>query len=162
MAELLGNPPVTSGPQMFAPHPNLSDEINRNIAQSEIEGGVSLRDLAPASALEIETENRFYTVVNQGRGEVLIWGHPEFCPVPVLVRIAGSNWGGSMLKTAFIGRGMHLEIRHPQYEKPIITSRIREVREIPRGNELLIAAITAEIQRANPVTATAKNTLAHS
>ena len=26
-------------PKLFMPHPNLSDEVNRNIAQSEIEGG---------------------------------------------------------------------------------------------------------------------------
>ena len=32
---------------MFRPHANLGDEINRNIVQSEIEGGVFLSDLQP-------------------------------------------------------------------------------------------------------------------
>lgn len=149
---LIGRHQVACGVQLFLPHPNLSDEINHNIAQSEIEGGVSLHDLPPESALEIETENRFYTVVTRGRGEALIWGHPEFCPMPVLVRIAGSNWGGSMLKTAFIGRGMHLEIRHPGYEKPIITSRIREVRELPCARDLLTAAIASGLEDARRAT----------
>jgi hypothetical protein len=117
-------------PGLFAPHPNLSDGVNHNLAQSEIEGGVYLHELASDRALEIETENRYYTVVNRGRGEVEIWGHPIYCPAPVRVRIAGSNWGGSMLKLGFIGRGMHLEFCHPSYRTPIITSRIREIREI--------------------------------
>jgi hypothetical protein len=118
--------PVTT--EIFAPHPNLSDEVNSNIVQSEIEGGVYLKDLPDETTLEIETQNRSYTLVNRGHGQALISGHPEFCPEPVLVRIEGSNWGGSMLKASFVGRGMHLEFRHPEYQRPIITSRIMEIR----------------------------------
>jgi hypothetical protein len=118
--------PVTT--ELFLPHPNLSDEVNSNIVQSEIEGGVYLKDLPDETTLEIETQNRSYTLVNRGQGQALISGHPEFCPEPVLVRIEGSNWGGSMLKASFVGRGMHLEFRHPEYQRPIITSRIMEIR----------------------------------
>jgi hypothetical protein len=114
--------------EIFLPHPNLSDEVNSNIVQSEIEGGVYLKDLPDETTLEIETQNRSYTLVNRGQGQALISGHPEFCPEPVLVRIEGSNWGGSMLKASFVGRGMHLEFRHPEYQRPIITSRIMEIR----------------------------------
>jgi hypothetical protein len=113
---------------MFRPHRNLSDEINHNIIQSEIEGGVYLRDLPSDSTLRIETQNRWYTIVIRGLNEVLISGHPEFCPEPVLVRISGSNWGGSMIKTNFVGRGMHLEFRHPRYKAPIVTSPIVDIR----------------------------------
>jgi hypothetical protein len=35
-----------------------------------------------------------------------------------------------MLKVGFIGRGMHLEFRHPDYAQPIVTSRIEDVREL--------------------------------
>jgi hypothetical protein len=111
------------------PHPNLSNQVNRNIIQSEIEGGVYLCDLPHQSTLEVETQNRSYTLVLCGPGEVLISGHPRYCPEPVLVRIEGSNWGGSILKPSFVGRGMHLEFRHPEYEQPIITSRIIEIRQ---------------------------------
>ena len=111
------------------PHPNLCDQVNRNIIQSEIEGGVYLWDLPHQSTLEVETQNRSYTLVLCGPGEVLISGHPRYCPEPVLVRIEGSNWGGSILKPSFVGRGMHLEFRHPEYEQPIITSRIIEIRQ---------------------------------
>ena len=50
-------------------------------------------------------------------------------PQPVQVIIAGSTWGGSMLKMRFIGRGMHLEFHHPAYSTAIITSPIQEIRE---------------------------------
>ncbi|MEX2261030.1 MAG: hypothetical protein WD696_03720 [Bryobacteraceae bacterium] len=110
-------------------HPHLSEEINRNIVQSEVEGGVYLDDLPPGAEIEVETQNRSYRIVVQGRGEALISGHPKFCPQPVLVRIEGCNWGGSMLKVSFIGRGMHLEFRHPSF-KLITTSPIVEIRSI--------------------------------
>jgi hypothetical protein len=32
--------------RLFLPHENLSDEVNRELVQSEIEGGVRLQDLA--------------------------------------------------------------------------------------------------------------------
>ena len=112
------------------PHPHLGDQINHNIIQSEIEGGVYLKDLPVEGKLEIETENRSYTLVNRGSGEVLISGHPEFCPQPVPVQIHGSNWGGCMLKAGFLGRGMHLEFQHPGYRGAIVTSRIVELRQV--------------------------------
>ena len=114
---------------MFIPHPNLSDEVNANVVQSEIEGGVSLGDLPPSTVLEIQTQHHRYTAVFLGESQALISGHPEYCPEPVLVAIAGSTWGGSMLKLRYIGRGMHLEFCHPEYRTPIVTSRIQEVRE---------------------------------
>lgn len=111
------------------PHPNLSDKVNRNIVGSEIEGGVYLNHVASDTRLEVETQNRRYMLWVRENGEVLIWGHPVYCPAPTRVRISGSNWGGSMLKAGFIGRGMHMEFRHPEHQT-VITSRVREVREV--------------------------------
>jgi hypothetical protein len=115
---------------LFSPHPNLADGVNRNLAQSEIEGGVHLSHLPEGARLEIRTENRSYCFVYCGCGKALLSGHPQFCPEPVLVRIHGSTWGGSMIKAEFIGRGMRLEFRHPDY-KTVITSRILEIWERP-------------------------------
>jgi len=114
-------------PKLFMPHPNLSDEVNRNIVQSEIEGGVYLDELSEGTVLEVETQNRWYTIMIGGRGRELISGHPQYCPDPVPVRIKGSTWGGSMLKVRYIGRGMCLEFRHPVY-RTIITSQIVDIR----------------------------------
>jgi hypothetical protein len=114
---------------MFTPHPNLSDKVNGGIIQSEIEGGVFLHDLPPSTVLEIQTMHHCYRAVLLGGSDAMISGHPEFCPEPVLVAIAGSTWGGSMLKLQFVGRGMHLEFHHPEYPTPIITSAIQDIRD---------------------------------
>jgi hypothetical protein len=105
----------------------LGDEVNANIVRSEIEGGVYLDDLSEGAVLEVETQNHEYTIVVQGRDTELISGHPQYCPDPVAVRIAGSTWGGSMLKARFVGRGMHLEFQHPSY-RTITTSPIVDIR----------------------------------
>jgi hypothetical protein len=112
---------------LFTAHPCFSDVVNDNIIRSEIEGGVYLRDLSPGSVLSIQTKNRVYEMVILEDGAALISGHPEFCPEPTEVQIQGSTWGGSMLKTRFLGRGMHLEFEHPLYRK-ILTSRILDIR----------------------------------
>jgi hypothetical protein len=126
----------------FAPHSNLSDEVNRNIVRSEIEGGVFLEDVPPSTVLQIQTMHHCYTAILLDSSRALISGHPEYCPRPVLVAIAGSTWGGSMLKLRFIGRGMHLEFRHPEYQTPIVTSPIREIRECLQSSRSQIAALT--------------------
>jgi len=112
---------------LFVPHPNFAPAVNRNVVQSEVEGGVHLQDVPPDTVLEVETRNHTYTIVPRGSGRALISGHPKFCPDPVLVQIQGSTWGGAMLKQAFIGRGMHLEFRHPVYLS-VTTSPILDVR----------------------------------
>lgn len=118
----------TAGPPAIL-HENLSDEINRGIVQSEIEGGVFLTDLPPGATLEVETENHKYNLVNAGGGRAWISGHPDYCPHPVQVTVLGSNWGGSVVKSYFIGRGMRLEFAHPRLDM-VMTSRILEIRQL--------------------------------
>ena len=117
---------VIPDPKPSMPYPNLSDEVNRNIVQSEIEGGVCLDDLSEGAMLEVETHHHQYTIVLRGRGRDLISGHPQYCPHPVPVRIEGSRWGGSMLRRRFIGRGMRLEFLHPVF-RTILTSPIVDI-----------------------------------
>ena len=58
--------------------PNLSDEVNRNIVQSEIEGGVFLGDLPPSTVLQIHTQHRsrntfrdrFWLKTDAARGKI--------------------------------------------------------------------------------------------
>ena len=114
---------------MFQPHANLSDDVNSNIVQSEIEGGVFLSELQPRTVLQIQTQHHCYTALFLGDNHALIWGHPEFCPQPVPVAIAGSTWGGTMLKVRYVGRGMRLEFHHPGYRTPIVPSPIREIND---------------------------------
>ena len=114
-------------PKLYQPNQHFSDVVNSNIVRAEIEGGVHLRDVQPGTVLEVETENRAYTIRYEGSGRAFISGHPVFCPEPTLVTIHGSTWGGSMIKADYIGRGMHLEFGHPTY-LPITTSMILQVR----------------------------------
>src|SRR6266581_6453605 len=114
-------------PNLFMPHPCFSADVNRNIVQSEVEGGVYLDQLSDGAILEVETQHHWYTILNRARGQALISGHPKFCPEPVPVRIEGSTWGGSMLKLRYIGRGMHVEFCHPTYHT-ITTSRVVDIR----------------------------------
>jgi hypothetical protein len=79
--------------------------------------------------LQILTCHHCYTAVLLRDNLMLLWGHPEICPRPVTVSIAGSTWGGTMLKTRFLGRGMRLEFHHPAYRTPIVTSPIQEIVE---------------------------------
>jgi len=113
-------------PVLFQPNPHLADIVNSRIVQSEIEGGVHLRDVLPGTVLEVRTLNRAYRLQYEGMGKALISGHPVFCPEPVLVTIQGSTWGGSMIKQGYIGRGMCLEFSHPAFD-PITTSMILQV-----------------------------------
>ena len=116
-----------SGPILWPAHPNFSDTVNSNIIQSEIEGGVHLREVPPRTSLIIQTQNRAYTMVVLDERRALISGHPDFCEHPTEVHVHGSTWGGSMIWQGFIGRGMFLEFHHPIYET-IRTSRILDVR----------------------------------
>jgi hypothetical protein len=131
-----------SVPRLFRPHPNLSDEVNRHLVQSQIEGGVRVEDLVPGSWLQVKTQNTCYRILILFGAMALITGHPLFCPRPVLITIHGSTWGGSMLKVRFIGRGMHLEFHHPDYSTPIVTSPIQEIQELPqcRASEIAVLA----------------------
>ena len=116
-------------PRLESPHPNLGDQVNRNIIRSEIEGGVHLHDLPPGAVLEIETMDWTCRLEYAGEYEGWVSGHSKFCPEPVRVYVAGSTWGGSMLKQYFIGRGMHLELLHPVLKR-ILTSPVIEIREL--------------------------------
>ena len=121
-----------SFPCLFETSPHFTDELNRDIIRSEIEGGVYLRDLRRGDVLHIETEDWLCILQYCGEDEALVTGHRRICPHPVLVQIAGSTWGGSMLKQHFIGRGMHLEFNHPNHGR-VVTASIIEIRAVARS-----------------------------
>ena len=129
MSRQLLSPEPAVNADFFSPDPHLSDAINRNMIQSEIEGGVHLDRLLPGDKLQVETRDWICDFEYCGEYRAIISGHPVYCPEPVEVNVAGSTWGGSLLKLHFIGRGMHLEFLHPVYQR-VVTSRIAEIRQI--------------------------------
>lgn len=116
-------------------HPNLSAEINANIRNSVIAGGATPSKLpANKRGYKVTTSSRVYELLKEPHGAPgwTIKGHPRYCPNPVLCNIHGSTWGGSMIKTDWIGIGMHLEIGlMVNGEASVITtSEIQDVEEI--------------------------------
>ena len=105
----------------------LSSEICDCIVRSEVEGGLCLSRLENGSRVLVQTVSRLYEL-RVRNGQTWISGHPEFCPRPVPVEVRGSSWGGSMLKVEYLGRGMHMEFRHPRYAivttSPIVSIQI--------------------------------------
>ena len=118
---------------LFKPHPNLSDAINSRLCQAEVDGGIQQEELNIGAILEIETDNRVYRLINCEDGYIRISGHPQFCPDPIKARVHGSTWGGSMIKSKYIGRGMRLEFKHPTLGV-VITSWIKDIREVDPGH----------------------------
>jgi hypothetical protein len=108
---------------------HFDSAINRAIFESEMEGGVALDDLPVGALIEVETKNHVYQVENRGDGKVLIVGHPEYCPQPVLVDLYGSSGDNQMFRMWYIGRGMKMEFRHPTFGV-IRTARVQEIREL--------------------------------
>ena len=121
-------------------HPNLTPEINNAIAESELMGGVFIKDLPVGKTLKVRTQNTVYFIdrVSEGPEGLTIQGHPRYCKEPVKAYILGSNFGGSMIKIGFVGRGMYMEFtlvttgepKQARYHGTIVTSQIQEVEEI--------------------------------
>ena len=107
-------------------HPNLSDQINKNLSQSEKDGGVWLKDVPSNCGIEAHTKNTVYQIRRLGEGWE-IKGNLTYCPDWTPCKIHGSTWGGSMLKMGWIGIGMCLEFSTPRHPRAITTSFIREV-----------------------------------
>ena len=105
------------------------DAMNTLPRESELAGGVGVDDLPVGAVLDVETANTRYRIENRGEGKVLISGHPDICPAPVLVMFHGSIWGKAMLKAGFIGREMNMEFLHPT-RGIVRTSRVRDVQQV--------------------------------
>jgi len=90
---------------------------------------LALDELPSGAVIEAETGHHTYRIENLGQGEVLISGHPVYCPEPVQVEFYGSIDRTGAIKMWSIGPGMKMEFQHPQFG-PVQTSRVRAVREV--------------------------------
>ena len=110
-------------------HEGFDDEVNAAFDQSQILGGAYLDELAVGRKLLVQTDNTLYIIEHRKDG-LYISGDQEFCPEPTKCSIHGSNFGGSMLKMNFVGRGMFLEFTVDGRIGVIVTCQILEVTEI--------------------------------
>jgi len=91
---------------------NLHPDIVRNIEESKKNGGVQLDKLAVGACLEAQTRNTLYKIKVLENEKYMIEGGFYF-EEPTEASIAGSTWGGSMLKQGWLGIDMYIEFWHP-------------------------------------------------
>ena len=80
---------------------------------------IDLASLAPGTCLELKTRHNSYTLQYLGEGRVEICGHPQYCPVPTVVKLQGSS----------LGIGLRFEFHHPVHAL-VTTSRIMALRRV--------------------------------
>lgn len=102
---------------------------------AEVEGndGLDVRQAEPLLTILVRTYNSLYRIIPLQRGDcrVLVQGG-QFFPQPTEAHFAGSTFGGSFLKMAWIGTGLHMEINAGGQR--IITSPVKGIgieRDIP-------------------------------
>jgi hypothetical protein len=100
---------------------------------SEIRG-IHLRQLDPLTTLRVQTVNSCYRIVVTADTSAIVQGG-KFFPDPTPARIDGSGFGGSMLKVAWIGVGLKMEIF--ANDQRIITSPVRDIAIEQRVTSLL-------------------------
>jgi hypothetical protein len=93
--------------------------------------GIDVQSVEPLTLLVVRTENSVYQIVLLGPGEsrIAVQGGQFFGSLTE-GRLAGSSFGGSLLKLAWVGVGLHLEI-YARGQR-IVTSRVRAI-EIRRS-----------------------------
>jgi hypothetical protein len=74
-------------------------------------GGVEIGHLRPLTKLNVQTHNSFYqvTLLDPTESTAIVQGGRYFRE-PSEVYLCGSSYGGTLLKTSWIGYGMRLEI----------------------------------------------------
>jgi hypothetical protein len=110
---------------MHQDNPHLSKEINDNLRDMELNGGIWYSKLPIGSRVEVVTKNTRYQIEKRSEDESFIQGHSQYCPIPTLARIHGSTFGGSMIRVGWLGVGMHLEFSLGK--APVPTSEIQSV-----------------------------------
>jgi hypothetical protein len=99
----------------------------------ERNGGMDLNQLEPLTCLAVETDSAVFlmTLLNPSEAEVLIQGGEIFSQ-PFKAKLSGATFGGSFLKTHWIGVGMQMEIFC--HDGTFITTPVRRVKIKQQSN----------------------------
>jgi hypothetical protein len=111
---------------LVTPDRSQSSEISGPVttpdpATSLATGGetINLSSLLPGTCLELKTRHNSYTLQYLGDGRAEICGHPQYCPVPTVVKLQGSS----------LGVGLRFEFHHPVHAM-VTTSKIIALRRV--------------------------------
>ena len=79
--------------------------------ETSLRGGVEIASLRPLTKLAVQTHNTAYqvTLLDPDESTVLVQGG-RFFTEPSEVYLCGSSYGGTLLKMAWIGFGMRMEL----------------------------------------------------
>ena len=74
--------------------------------------GLAVAELPAITRLRVQTENTLYQLVVLGprESDILVEGG-RFFPVSTRARLEGSSFGGALLKLAWLGVGLRMELR---------------------------------------------------
>ena len=99
--------PVADG--VVVPRCCTLDGFTTEVSETD---GIGLADLDPITTLLVRTQNSLYeiVVVQPRQKAVVVQGGPFF-PQATRAVLSGSNFGGSLLKVAWVGIGLHMEFR---------------------------------------------------
>jgi hypothetical protein len=103
-----------------APVPTL----DRFVEASACGAGVNLLALEPLTVILVHTQNSIYRIVVANGCAVFVQGG-RFFPRPTAARVVGATFGGSVLKLAWIGVGMQMEISGEL--GPIVTTPVQQI-----------------------------------
>lgn len=88
---------------------------------------IRLDRFPPGTKVLLETVKREYLIETSGGFDVLLQGHPTYCPEPVRVYVAGSRARGCASEAGCIRRGMSVGFWDPA-KGMLTTSPVRRVR----------------------------------
>jgi hypothetical protein len=116
-------PTRSRGSDVLVPRRCTLDGFATEVTQTE---GIAIAELDPISTLHVRTENTLYevTVPRPPLARVLVRGG-RFFPDLTEATFGGSSFGGSCLKLAWFGVGLHLEFHYAGGW--IVTSRVRSI-----------------------------------
>lgn len=120
-----GTLPGAGEPADLVPTRRTLDGFAQATAASE---GINIREAEQLVPILVTTRNSRYRIIplRRGSADVLIQGG-RFFPEPTQVCLAGSTFGGSMIKMHWIMVGMQIEIDAGDGGGPITTTRVADV-----------------------------------
>jgi hypothetical protein len=128
-----GSTMASSGERLTGAHPvppatprvSRVSTLDGFLQTSAARDGLNVLDLEPLTTLWVETRNSTYRLIVSEGAAVFVQGG-RFFPRLARARLAGASFGGSLLKIAWIGLGMRMELCGDQ--GLIVTTPVRRIR----------------------------------
>jgi hypothetical protein len=103
--------------------------------ETALRGGIEIAGLPALTKLTVETHNSTYriTLLDPSDSRALVQGG-QFFVQPSEVYLCGSSYGGTLLKMAWIGNGMRMEIMSDGRRivtSPVASAEIVDDRDLP-------------------------------